>query len=140
METSGPRHRGAVRRVVPPLDPTGPHVVESDRRNGLIGHQTLNEFVKEPSPTERMFSRRNALEPMLGPRARALGADIRFNTELGRSRPTLQGERRIRDRATTERRGARGVADWDDGEPQRRRQQPASPCAAGRAVQEHTAT
>ncbi len=43
---------------------------------------TLNEFVKDLSPTERLFITQNALEPMLAPRARALGADIRFNTEL----------------------------------------------------------
>ena len=34
---------------------------------------TLNEFVKDLSPTERLFITQNALEPMLGPRARALG-------------------------------------------------------------------
>ena len=43
---------------------------------------TLNEFVRDLSPTERLFITQNALEPMLGPRARALGADLRFNTEL----------------------------------------------------------
>jgi 2-polyprenyl-6-methoxyphenol hydroxylase-like FAD-dependent oxidoreductase len=64
---------------------------------------TLNEFVKDLSPTERLFITQNALEPMLAPRARALGADIRFNTELVSFAPEASGVRAvIRDRATNE--------------------------------------
>jgi 2-polyprenyl-6-methoxyphenol hydroxylase-like FAD-dependent oxidoreductase len=64
---------------------------------------TLNEFVKDLSPTERLFITQNALEPMLGPRARALGADIRFNTELISFAPDADGVSAvIRDRATKE--------------------------------------
>src|SRR5215510_2549887 len=62
---------------------------------------TLNEFVKDLSPTERLFITQNALEPMLAPRARALGADIRFNTELVSFAPDGDGVSAvIRDRAT----------------------------------------
>jgi putative polyketide hydroxylase len=62
---------------------------------------TLNEFVKDLSPTERLFITQNALEPMLAPRARALGADIRFNTELVSFRADAGGVSAvIRDRAT----------------------------------------
>jgi 2-polyprenyl-6-methoxyphenol hydroxylase-like FAD-dependent oxidoreductase len=62
---------------------------------------TLNEFVKDLSPTERLFITQNALEPMLGPRARALGADIRFNTELVSFAPDAGGVSAvIRDRST----------------------------------------
>ena len=62
---------------------------------------TLNEFVKDLSPTERLFITQNALEPMLAPRARALGADIRFNTELASFAPDGDGVSAvIRDRAT----------------------------------------
>jgi 2-polyprenyl-6-methoxyphenol hydroxylase-like FAD-dependent oxidoreductase len=62
---------------------------------------TLNEFVKDLSPAERLFITQNALEPMLGPRARALGADIRFNTELVSFAPDPDGVSAvIRDRAT----------------------------------------
>ena len=61
---------------------------------------TLNEFVKDLSPAERLFITQNALEPMLGPRARALGADIRFNTELVSFVHDADGVRAvIRDRA-----------------------------------------
>jgi 2-polyprenyl-6-methoxyphenol hydroxylase-like FAD-dependent oxidoreductase len=64
---------------------------------------TLNEFVKDLSPAERLFITQNALEPMLGPRARALGADIRFNTELVSFAPDAEGVSAvIRDRATKE--------------------------------------
>jgi putative polyketide hydroxylase len=64
---------------------------------------TLNEFVKDLSPTERLFITQNALEPMLAPRARALGADIRFNTELVSFAPDGDGVSAvIRDRATKE--------------------------------------
>lgn len=62
---------------------------------------TLNEFVKDLSPTERLFITQNALEPMLAPRARALGADIRFNTELVSFAADGDGVSAvIRDRAT----------------------------------------
>jgi 2-polyprenyl-6-methoxyphenol hydroxylase-like FAD-dependent oxidoreductase len=62
---------------------------------------TLNEFVKDLSPTERLFITQNALEPMLAPRARALGADIRFNTELVSFVPDAHGVSAvIRDRTT----------------------------------------
>jgi 2-polyprenyl-6-methoxyphenol hydroxylase-like FAD-dependent oxidoreductase len=62
---------------------------------------TLNEFVKDLSPTERLFITQNALEPMLAPRARALGADIRFNTELVSFAPDADGVTAvIRDRST----------------------------------------
>jgi 2-polyprenyl-6-methoxyphenol hydroxylase-like FAD-dependent oxidoreductase len=62
---------------------------------------TLNEFVKDLSPTERLFITQNALEPMLAPRAAALGADIRFNTELVSCEPDADGVSAvIRDRAT----------------------------------------
>src|SRR5688500_16022316 len=62
---------------------------------------TLNEFVKDLSPTERLFITQNALEPMLGPRARELGADIRFNTELVSFAPDADGVSAvIRGRAT----------------------------------------
>jgi len=64
---------------------------------------TLNEFVKDLSPAERLFITQNALEPMLGPRAKALGADIRFNTELVSFAPDASGVSAvIRDRATKE--------------------------------------
>jgi 2-polyprenyl-6-methoxyphenol hydroxylase-like FAD-dependent oxidoreductase len=64
---------------------------------------TLNEFVRDLSPTERLFITQNALEPMLGPRARALGADIRFNTELTSFEADRSGVTAvIRDRATGE--------------------------------------
>jgi len=64
---------------------------------------TLNEFVRDLSPTERLFITQNALEPMLGPRARALGADIRFNTELTAFDADGDGVTGvIRDRATGE--------------------------------------
>ena len=64
---------------------------------------TLNEFVRDLSPTERLFITQNALEPMLGPRARALGADIRFNTELTSFEAGADGVTGvIRDRATGE--------------------------------------
>ena len=64
---------------------------------------TLNEFVKDLSPTERLFITQNALEPMLAPRARALGADIRFNTELVSFTPDASGVSAvIRDRATND--------------------------------------
>jgi 2-polyprenyl-6-methoxyphenol hydroxylase-like FAD-dependent oxidoreductase len=64
---------------------------------------TLNEFVRDLSPTERLFITQNALEPMLGPRAKALGADIRFNTELVSFAPDAYGVSAvIRDRATKE--------------------------------------
>jgi 2-polyprenyl-6-methoxyphenol hydroxylase-like FAD-dependent oxidoreductase len=64
---------------------------------------TLNEFVKDLSPAERLFITQNALEPMLGPRATALGADIRFNTELVSFAPDAEGVSAvIRDRATKE--------------------------------------
>jgi 2-polyprenyl-6-methoxyphenol hydroxylase-like FAD-dependent oxidoreductase len=64
---------------------------------------TLNEFVKDLSPTERLFITQNALEPMLAPRACALGADIRFNTELVSFAPDADGVSAvIRDRATTD--------------------------------------
>jgi 2-polyprenyl-6-methoxyphenol hydroxylase-like FAD-dependent oxidoreductase len=64
---------------------------------------TLNEFVKDLSPTERLFITQNALEPMLAPRARALGADIRFNTELVSFAPDADGVSAvIRDRDTKE--------------------------------------
>jgi putative polyketide hydroxylase len=64
---------------------------------------TLNEFVKDLSPTERLFITQNALEPMLAPRARALGADIRFNTELVSFAADASGVSAvIRDRATNE--------------------------------------
>jgi 2-polyprenyl-6-methoxyphenol hydroxylase-like FAD-dependent oxidoreductase len=62
---------------------------------------TLNEFVKDLSPAERLFITQNALEPMLGPRAKVLGADIRFNTELVSFAPDADGVSAvIRDRAT----------------------------------------
>ncbi|HEV8392789.1 MAG TPA: FAD-dependent monooxygenase [Vicinamibacterales bacterium] len=62
---------------------------------------TLNEFVKDLSPAERLFITQNALEPMLGPRAQSLGADIRFNTELVAFAPDANGVSAvIRDRAT----------------------------------------
>jgi 2-polyprenyl-6-methoxyphenol hydroxylase-like FAD-dependent oxidoreductase len=64
---------------------------------------TLNEFVRDLSPTERLFITQNALEPMLAPRARALGADIRFNTELLSFVAGADGVSAvIRDRATHE--------------------------------------
>jgi len=64
---------------------------------------TLNEFVRDLSPTERLFITQNALEPMLGPRARALGADIRFNTELASFDSDAGGVTAvIRDRTTGE--------------------------------------
>ena len=64
---------------------------------------TLNEFVRDLSPTERLFITQNALEPMLGPRARALGADLRFNTELASFEADGDGVTGIiRDRATGE--------------------------------------
>ncbi len=43
---------------------------------------TLNEHVKDLSPTERLFITQNALEPMLKVRAEEYGADLRFGTEL----------------------------------------------------------
>jgi putative polyketide hydroxylase len=64
---------------------------------------TLNEFVKDLSPAERLFITQNALEPMLGPRAQALGADIRFNTELVSFAADADGvSAAIRDRASKE--------------------------------------
>ena len=64
---------------------------------------TLNEYVRDLSPTERLFITQNALEPMLGPRARRLGADIRFNTELTSFEPDPDGVTAvIRDRASEE--------------------------------------
>ncbi len=62
---------------------------------------TLNEFVRDLSPTERLFITQTALEPMLGPRAQALGADLRFNTELLSFAPGPDGVSAvIRDRAS----------------------------------------
>jgi len=42
----------------------------------------LNAGVEEFSPTERMFVNQDALEPILGARARELGATLRYETEL----------------------------------------------------------
>jgi 2-polyprenyl-6-methoxyphenol hydroxylase-like FAD-dependent oxidoreductase len=42
----------------------------------------LNEAVRELSPTERMFVTQDALEPVLHERARELGADLQFGTEM----------------------------------------------------------
>ena len=64
---------------------------------------TLNEYVRDLSPTERLFITQNALEPMLGPRARRLGADIRFKTDLASFEPDSDGVTAvIRDRASEE--------------------------------------
>ncbi|ODU05100.1 MAG: monooxygenase [Pseudonocardia sp. SCN 72-86] len=43
---------------------------------------TLNEGVRDLSPCERLFATQVAIEPVLGDRARELGADTRFGTEL----------------------------------------------------------
>lgn len=48
--------------------------------NWDIAH--LNEAVRELSPTERLFVTQDALEPMLHQRARELGAELRFGTEM----------------------------------------------------------
>lgn len=42
----------------------------------------LNKAVRDLSPTERMFVTQDALEPMLRARARELGAELRFGTEM----------------------------------------------------------
>ena len=42
----------------------------------------FNEAVRDLSPTERLFITQDALEPMLNARAKELGADLRFGTEL----------------------------------------------------------
>lgn len=43
---------------------------------------TLNEGVRDLSPCLRLFATQVAIEPVLAERARELGADIRFGTEL----------------------------------------------------------
>jgi 2-polyprenyl-6-methoxyphenol hydroxylase-like FAD-dependent oxidoreductase len=42
----------------------------------------LNDGVRDLSPSERLFASQIAIEPLLEQRARELGADIRFGTEL----------------------------------------------------------
>jgi len=42
----------------------------------------LNEGVRDVSPTERVFISQSLLEPLLRARAEALGADLRFGTDL----------------------------------------------------------
>jgi 2-polyprenyl-6-methoxyphenol hydroxylase-like FAD-dependent oxidoreductase len=42
----------------------------------------LNDGVRDLSPCERLFATQVAIEPVLGDRARELGADTRFGTEL----------------------------------------------------------
>lgn len=42
----------------------------------------LNDGVRDLSPSERLFASQIAIEPLLEERARELGADIRFGTEL----------------------------------------------------------
>lgn len=42
----------------------------------------LNEGVRDLSPCERLFATQVAIEPVLGERARELGADTRFGTQL----------------------------------------------------------
>ena len=101
---------------------------------------TLNEFVKDLSPTERLFITQNALEPMLGPRARALGADIRFNTELVSFAPDADGVSAvIRDRAT--KRGDARARAWligaDGNRSTVRQQLGIADARPRRAVQEH---
>ena len=43
---------------------------------------SLNAGVKEHTPTRRLFLTQDALEPILATRARELGADLRYGTEL----------------------------------------------------------
>jgi 2-polyprenyl-6-methoxyphenol hydroxylase-like FAD-dependent oxidoreductase len=62
---------------------------------------TLNETVRELSPSERLFITQRALEPMLKTRAEHYGADLRFGTELVSLEPGADAvSARLRDRET----------------------------------------
>ena len=81
----------------------------------------VNEGVRDMSPCERLFVTQVGLEPMLRARAEALGADVRFGTELVEFAQDADGVTAvIRDRDTgATRDGARPLP--------RRRRRPAQP-------------
>jgi 2-polyprenyl-6-methoxyphenol hydroxylase-like FAD-dependent oxidoreductase len=51
----------------------------------------LNEGVRDVSPTERVFISQSLLEPLLRSRAEALGADLRFSTDVTASYQDADG-------------------------------------------------
>lgn len=62
---------------------------------------TMNEGVRDLSPSERLFITQRALEPMLQVRAEHYGADLRFGTELVALEPGADlVSARLRDRET----------------------------------------
>jgi 2-polyprenyl-6-methoxyphenol hydroxylase-like FAD-dependent oxidoreductase len=61
----------------------GISAVESLAGNEIAKYiPSLNAGVEEHSPTRRLFLTQDALEPILAARARELGADLRYGTEL----------------------------------------------------------